>query len=351
MSSQVTVFDKEGTPLADLDVDVFRSWVLNGYGEASFTISTRDNKCREEFLQYGNRLLVQHDKLPEWVGIMDTPRVWKYGSVECHALGAEVWFDWRLTHVHPMYDTLANVFRFIIDSSNSWGGSQMQHGIIRSGGIATTAALGGKASDHIMRLVDKYMVDWSVTPYLSGNKLFLRANMYGGSRGENTGLTLNNINSKNVEPTMTEDGAIYNHVFYYSEPGEGGGRKFGDARDNVSVGKYDLRMIAEQGVGSYEEGLEFSARMKLLDTKEPFIMVAPSALDVGETFRQLRLGNVIYWENDYTGFAGASVGSNSTVRIVGMEYSETDKSVGLVVELLRRYYTRQEKINMALEGQ
>jgi hypothetical protein len=227
----------------------------------------------------------------------------------------------------------------------------MHYGLIRSGGVFTTAALGGKASDHIMRLVDKYLADWSVTPVLNNNRLLLKANLYGGPRGENTGLVLNNVNSKNVEPAMTEDGAIYNHVFYYSEPGEGGGRKFGDARDDASVGKYDLRMIAEQGVGAYEEGLEFAARMKLADTKEPYIMVAPSALDIGETWRQLRLGNIIYWEDDFAGFNGATVGSNSTVRIVGMEYSEADKSVGLVVELMKRYYTRQEKINLALEEQ
>lgn len=348
MSSQVTIYSPTGIPLADLDTGVWRSWVLNGYGEAGFTLSTKDNKCKEEYLRYGNILLVQHDSLPDWVGFMDTPRVWNYGNVECHALGAEVWFDWRVTLVRPILDTLDNVFRRILDDCNFWGGLQMKVGDIAESEIKDAVALGGKASDHINRMSEKYHVDWSVTHRInSRNVLSLYANLFNGLRGDRTNLTLNALNSKVTAPLLTEDGAIYNHVFYYSEPGEGGGRKVGDAQDEDSIARYGLRQLAEQGVGAYEEGLAFAAYRKLQETKEPDYIFVPSVLNVNDTFSQLRLGNVIYWDTEFSGFGSNTIGLNATLRIDGMEYDDNSDSVELVADVMRRYYTRKELINLA----
>lgn len=348
-ASQVTVYNPMGIALADLDVDVYRSWVLNGPGEANFTISTKDNKCREEYLRYGNRLLVQHTDLPDWVGFIDTPRLWSYGRVEVNAVGAETWFDWRVTNIGAVHDSLAEVFRWIIDDCNHWGGSQMKYGEIKNGGIDAVAALGGKATDHIQRIVEKWGVDWSVTSRISkNNRLELYANLYDGLRGKATQLVLNHINSRITDPIVTEDGAIWNHVFYYSEPGEGGSRVIGDSRDHRSEMLYDLRQIAEQGVGAYEPGLEFAAWMRLQETKEPVIMVAPAVLNINEAWKSLRLGNFINWDSDYVGFDNSTVGMASVLRIVGMEYADKEQAVTLVAELAERHYTRKELINLAL---
>lgn len=351
MSGQITVYTPMGIPLADLDADVLCSWVLNGPGEATFTISTKDNKCREQFLRFGNRLLIQNDDLPDWIGIMDTPRTWSYGKVECRAVGAEAWFDWRVTNFYGMLDNLADVYRYIIDDCNSWGGSQMYYGQITTGGISAAAKLGGKASDIINRLCQRFRADWSVTSRIDplNNRLSLRANMYAGMRGDWTQLVLNNVNSKLTEPLQAEDGAIFNDVFYYSEPGDQGGYKVGEAKDQRSILRYDLRQCAEQGVGSDETGLSFMAWLKLQETREPKVMIAPSVLNVENAWQSLRVGNVIFWDSDYAGFGRNQLGMSATLRITGMEYLMSEQTVTLVAEMLRPYWTRKELIDLAIE--
>lgn len=350
-TGMVTVYSPSGVPLADLDTNVLCSWVLNGPGEATFSLSTKNNKCQDQFLRYGNKLLVQHDDLPDWVGIMDTPRTWNYGKVECRAVGGEAWFDWRVTNYYFMVDNLAEIYRYLIDDCNSWGGSQMGFGEITTGGIWAAAAFGGKASDIINRLCKKFQADWSVTSRVNptSNRLYLRANMYAGMRGSWTNLVLNNVNSKLTEPIQAEDGAIFNHVFFYSAPGDAGGRKVGEAKDKRSIMHYDLRQYAEQGVGSDETGLAFAAWRKLQDSKEPKVMIAPSVLNVENAWKSLQVGNIIYWDSDFAGFGRGLLGMSATLRIVGMEYSDADQTVTLVTEMLKPYWTRSELINLALD--
>jgi hypothetical protein len=347
MTSQVTVYSPMGIPLADLDVGAFRAWGINLATEASFKISTKDSKCREGFLQYGNILLIQHDTLPPWVGFFETPRQWDYGSVQCNAISAEVWFSWRLTHLYNLRDSLSDVFRYIIRDCNSWGGLMMGYGDIDDSIVWAWANLGGKASDQIDRMVEQWGVEWSITHRITtSGRLQFYANLYENLRGNDTHLVLNNANSKMISPLLTEDGAIFNDVFYMSEQGTGK-RTIGRAQDETSIGTYGLRQLIEQGTGAYQPALEFMAWMKLQETKNPSIMTSASVLKIGDAWNHLQIGNTFYFDSEFSGFHGAPIGISAMFRIVGMEYTDGDDAVGLIAELAHYHLTSRERLALA----
>ena len=80
-----TIYSRDGTPIADIRASVMRSWLLNDVGQAVFSFPVTDVKCNAEILQYGNILYCQHDTLPDWVGVIDTPLRWHHGYIEIMA--------------------------------------------------------------------------------------------------------------------------------------------------------------------------------------------------------------------------------------------------------------------------
>ena len=91
----IRVFDRNGSPIGEINALYTCSWLLNAPGKLSFTLSVNDPKCREDFLRFGNLVLVLHDDLPAWGGVIDTPREWGDGNVRINAWGGEKLLDFR----------------------------------------------------------------------------------------------------------------------------------------------------------------------------------------------------------------------------------------------------------------
>src|SRR5512146_1556033 len=86
---QVLLFSRKGRCLADIRVTAERTWTANDEGEAEFDLATSDPACREDWINYGNWVLIRNDKLPSWVGMIDTPREWKRRFVHVHAFSPD----------------------------------------------------------------------------------------------------------------------------------------------------------------------------------------------------------------------------------------------------------------------
>ena len=74
MPTRITLFNNSGEKLAEIDANVSRSWKLNEDGAGTFTMSTQDTKAIIDYLEFGNFVYMEHDKLPIWGGMIDTPR-------------------------------------------------------------------------------------------------------------------------------------------------------------------------------------------------------------------------------------------------------------------------------------
>ena len=135
--SRITVYDRAGNALAELIATASRAWKLNEYGQAQIELSTREAAVKEETLRYGNLVLIEHETLGEWGGVIDTPRAWSAGSVLVNAYSAEYLLTFRRGPVvKKLNGTAGAIFSAILRTANGAGDLRVSEGEIYQGGQA-----------------------------------------------------------------------------------------------------------------------------------------------------------------------------------------------------------------------
>lgn len=342
--SRTVVYSPLGVALTDLDVDVFRSWKLNGYSEAQMLVAVNDAKAKEEFLRFGNFVYIRDEKLPDWVGIINPPRKWSAQYVEINLVSAEIILDWRIPPLRIPNNPLGLMLRQILSHANQQGGIPILPGVIWDNAPTGVYVLEEKVSDFLTRWVERRGVDWDVSAEEKAGQLRLYVNMY-EKRGEVIDYEYNNQNTEIASPTLTENGPIYNDVYIYNLP-EDGGFQFRSAKDDESIALYGLRQHAERLGGGEGEGLEMWAKYKLDEYKQPKNYITPAIINVGEAFSHIRLGNVIRFTNAASSFSDMGSFTQIDARIEGMEYDpDTDKILLVANAYFAKPGTRRELLD------
>ena len=356
MTTEVRIFDPRGYPIADPRVSTTRSWILNDIGDCSFTISTSDPDCTDANLRFGNILVVNHDKLPPWVGFIDSggqARKWTNGEVEVYATSAEKILDWRYTKPLPFPATNSGaMIKLILDYQNRYSpaGIEIQEGYIYTGGQAVVLPKKPKLSDIIRKFSKSTGNDWSVTHELVNGRVNILFNWYRGERGTDTQKTLNAINTKGGTILYSEDGEIANDVVFMSAPKEDGSIKYSKpARDEKSIGRYGLRQYVGEGVGSDPDGLWLQALIYLYDHAYPKGKVEPTILDYGDIFTNVALGNRYLWESHAAPFGGSGLGVYEQIRMMGFEAYDDANEVNATVEINTKPFDVNDFLNRMSE--
>jgi len=328
MASTVIVHSPLGVPLADFSADVFRANTISAWAEAHFSMSINDPKCKEEFLRFGNILLVKHDTLPPWVGFIDFPREWNGDKVKVNAVSAEVLLDWRMCLPFPIETTEEGLIREVIRQANLWPGLKLYEGKIGTGSdYARKWPLGGKAND----MIALTNAEWTITPNEDNGVLRLELNA-NRQLGTQTRLVLDETNSKNFAPTLTETGPIFNYMFVVASVDSAGARNYLEFRDDYSIARYGLRQVILE-TGSLSLGdLQTTADGKLSVFKDVQYIATPTVLNVGDAFKNLDLGNYVGWKSAFAGFSNNGIGSEASLRIIGREYDDVTDQCALVVQ-------------------
>jgi len=96
---QFLVADGSGRILAQLRPDIGRmSWRFNEVGQAAWSLARSDEKLREEYLRFGNQVLIQFDNgLRPWGGVIGGAYEWSGASVSFMAYSGEALLGRRLT--------------------------------------------------------------------------------------------------------------------------------------------------------------------------------------------------------------------------------------------------------------
>ena len=148
-----TIYGRDGIPIADVRAAVIRSWLLNDIGEAIFSIATSSIKCRREVLGYGNYIVVQNDFLPDWVGIIDTPRTWHNGYVEVRAFEVPLILKYRLTPLNlTISGDAGSKVEQLISIANAKAETLIRPGSIYKNGIVSDEVLTGSVYDQIKKI-------------------------------------------------------------------------------------------------------------------------------------------------------------------------------------------------------
>ena len=328
MASYVTVHSPLGVPLADFNADVFRANKISDWAEAHFELSTNDNKCKEEYLRFGNMLLVQHDSLPPWVGFIDFPREWNDDKVKVNAISAEVYMDWRMCLPFQINTDSAGLVREIIRQCNLWPGLKIIEGSVdRTGGGTRDWILGGKAND----MINQTNAEWDITPNTDTGILRLELNAHRWM-GKQTRFVLDEFNSKNFSPKFAELGPIFNHMFVVASVDSAGARSYVEFKDDYSIARYGLRQVILETDGLTLADLQVTASGKLSVFKDVQYTATPTVLNVGSAFSYLGLGNSIGWTNSTAGFYSGGIGTDVSMRILAREYDDVTDQAALVVK-------------------
>jgi hypothetical protein len=332
------IADRFGQLLTEVVGDVGPvSWVLNGVGRASLTLSLRDPKCREEYLQIGNRLLLLFDNgLPPWGGVLDLPRTWQSGTVTVSAYGIERLLEFRCTGKNDSFyeRPVGHIFQELLRREETQDPMGIRMGEVWQGGRPHFPRYHYKSLwyvlDYSLRRMER--CDYRFLPYLENEMLRFQANFYqvaGNDRSARVAL----LEGRNIaaDLQLTEQGQVINSHYAVAE-----GQTWGTERtvvvgqDTRSIARYGLRETGAVYAGvSAPATLEMHTRNVLRINSEPRrIFNLEVTNDAPGVFGDYDLGDTVRCVLPSYGFGGY----DGTLRILAREFDPQTGRCSLVVE-------------------
>jgi len=331
-TGQITIYSKYGEPLTDIRAGVVRSWVLNGVGQAEFGIAYTDPKCRRAYFEFGNYVTIEHTNLPIWAGVIDTPRQWRgnYLTVRAYEMGYMLKYR-RTTAGLKLTGKAGEIASDLVRLANEQGDTQLRVGEIYGGGSDREETLGDTAYSHMDAVRRRSGNEWTIIPDLDGKQLVGNFNWHYKAGRTVTEIELTEKNTEKTSYTLSEEGEILNDIRGYGDAITSATRLVAYSQDYESMGRYGRRQGTKTYSGNRQQAtLDANTAADVALRKNPEMVFQATALDVGSTFNALRLGNRIGVNVSGVGFTDDGLGYRSTVRIVGMRYSDFTDSVELI---------------------
>jgi hypothetical protein len=331
MGGLKTIHARDGTPITDIKAAVVRSSLLNDIGEAIFQIPTSSIKCRREVLEFGNYLYVQNDKMPDWVGIIDTPRTWRSGAVEVHAYEVPFILNYRITPLNSTINgTPGELVNQLIGIANGDEDTLIRPGSIFAGGVSAPEVLTDTVYAHIKGIQSYSNHDWICTPVIGNNGMLTIQLDWVEKSGVVTDIELSQ--GKNIlygDTPLDEAGELLNFVHALTDQ-QGENPETLTQTDAVSRARYGLRAARRDYITATASGsLITSANALLMRQKDPDISTPLTVVDKGSVFKSVRLGNIMKYKYTNVGFDNDGLGWSDYVRIMGYRFDEAANTVEL----------------------
>lgn len=334
--SRIQVFDRNGVMIAEFEATCNRSWLLSDVGKAQLDLSVFDAKCRREYLEFGNLVLVEHEKLPAWGGVIDTPRTWYgNGAVSVQAYSAEKLLSYRIAPLNiTLKGTAGEIVRQMLQLAQADDTLPIVEGQIDVGGTQRQETLNVSVIlEEMQRVAKRAGGEFTVIPVVTRGILSFELSYY-TSIGRETGFGLEE--GHNLELTsrvLVEQGNLVNDLVGYGDGASWTSRPTQRVIDEGSIGLYGRRQGAKNFSGNVIEGTLLDNSVKYVEQrKQPRMTFDLSALNVGETWSWLRPGNVLKMRLFSVGFNGDSFGYTGDVLVRGMEFNEEKNTVRIICE-------------------
>jgi hypothetical protein len=326
---RVRIFSRTGAALAEFRTSVERSWASDNEGRALFNYPSRKTDVvNERNLQFGNWLLVENSALPAWIGVIDTPRYWTARQVAVHAYSPEHVFNWRRGPLEEkITGSAGTLFLKLLSKLNEVEPTIIQPGIIWNGSASREETLNPTPlSENLKRIKNRSGENYTFRVSFDTNRaLIVYADWIQNQGNQTNALLQEGKEGGNVEAVaniLVEDRDIFNDILAYGDGLTWLSKPNINIRENNSIGKYGLRQISiEYGGVTNTSTLTTNASQKLLETKQPERTFHIFALNIGDTFQYIKLGNVLKLRFQNAGFTSGGLGFETYVKIVGMSYN------------------------------
>jgi hypothetical protein len=349
MPSRITVFEPhQGFAIAEPTASTTRSWLLDAVGQCQFTLASfTDPNCNRKTLQYGNLVLVEHiptkdefgnfrGQLPPWVGVILPPQQWDYGTLTITVQSAEALLLARPMPFTPVTGHAGQIYQKILEYGNDFGGVLIEPGEVFTGGATDKRDLRLTALEEASALASDFSNDFDVTPVVTsgprtldlfGNWYYQKGVVISGAFTEGAGGNMR-------LPKLTEQGTLYNVVNGYNSSGSTSKRITSTRKDRESIGDYAALGTNQTFNATTQSGIDQATASFLSAHSRPEITLELTALDVGNTFAGLAVGNVWNVSLKSVGFTGGNIGFDGAVRLLGVEYDDAMNEARLITQVL-----------------
>jgi hypothetical protein len=337
MTPQISLrlYTQNGIALVETNAEITRSWVLNNTGRAEFTLASGDVAYQERAIRYGNLVLIQSDSLPDWVGVIDTPRYFSYGRVKVTAYTADWIFSFRRGDSPAAFAaTPPAIFASLVGVCNAAasGSTMFQLGQIGSGhGTVSEKIDFSILLDETRRIANGYGYEFDVSGYLKNNQLILQANFKLPTTAVRQDVVLDSRNCELVDNMIMEQGTIINDLVGYGS----GATWYSKNRDRevkrTSVGLFGPRMGNTSFPNSSDSAVAAKTKQQVAMTQFPTKTFQLNIPNVNNEWSKLRMGDIVPLMLAGIGFTGSTPGTNTLVKIVGQAVNENQGKMSLVV--------------------
>lgn len=337
MSSRVLIYNRDlTTAAAEVQASVERSWVLNEYGKAQFTLATSEAACNREVLRFGNYVAIEHDRLPTWCGVLYPPRTWGKGQVQATAYSMEFVLKYRRGPTQRVLSgTAGSIFEQMLALANQTADTFIRAGEVYGGGKTRQETVNlTKLYDEIRRVAKRAGNDWNVTAEIDElGRLAFSGNWYEQAGTELDWALHEGVNLEFGDQPLNEQGEIINDFVGFGPGASWESKGSYRAFDSESMAEFGVWQSAGALEAATPANIQQGAESKVRQNAYPRNTYQCTALDVGDTFYNLRVGNVVGLRYFTVGFQPASgVGVEARVRVLGMAYSDARNTVELVVD-------------------
>lgn len=335
---RLRIFSRNGTLLAEFTASVRRSWIIGKRTIASFSVSVYDTYCNETVLQFGNWVIVENDNFPDWVGTIGG-REWASRKATIAAYSPEFLLGQRIGPREEIVKGSAGViFERIIYYVNLKEKTLLRGGNIVKSGTRIETLNPTQLNDDLRRIYERSGEEYTWRADFDANGKLSILGDWSLKLGKSTEFSLYESKSGgNVEATrrvLVEDAPEGNSIFGYGSGLTWASKPVVEVPDAASINQYGLiqKSISYNGVSTLA-GITTNARDELKTLKNPERIYNINALNVGDTYKFMALGNSMYLRMQNIGFSSGDLGTDVRVRIVGMYFNpDSGNKLELVVK-------------------
>jgi hypothetical protein len=329
MISRIRLFDRTGKWIYELAVPAFREWVLNDIGNGSFPVRA---KGLARYIEVGNYVLIENDKLGEWVGLIENPLPWSQRRFTVNVKSAMQLFKLRVgSHEQPVAGSWGAVVNQMLGIMNNAEPTLLRIGHYDDGVYYASVVDMSNLYTYLQRALAQAGTRLDFRPVVTNGRLAIYLDIQ-PTLYTPTKLKLEEgKNLKNNTSILIKQGDICNDVTIMGVTLDQQ-KITARATHPESIQRYGLRQVLFSE-GQSQADVDRLAEVRLAQYAFPRQTLGLTAIDKGDTLRHTRAGNAGNVELFTVGYQpDGSLGFRGPAYIRVVQLDDANKETVLVCE-------------------
>jgi hypothetical protein len=328
--SRIVYFALSGAAAGEIQADCSRSWAINAGSETVIILGAGQIAGG---LNFGRLILVEHERLPAWAGVIDTP--WRANlPAEMTVYSAEYLLQMRCPDAPQLLvGTTGDIAQALLEMASGQELLPIVPGDIEEDGEQEEPIDQRPVWEQLREIVDRRGMELRMRPQLLDGQIVIYMDIR-RRLGIDTQFLLHDGEGANLEVVDASiESEIHNRVIAIGDQATQAARIVSRPWiDELSIKSYRLRSNVIQVSGPSQSSLEQAAKVEMEARSRPILRLEVNALDVGETYAYLDLGNILLVHASRVYLPRGVVVWRGPMRITTMTYDEPGNRVNMTLE-------------------